>query len=98
MRSRYTAFALGNEEYLLTSWHPLTRPSDIDLDADQRWERLDIIASARVGDEGTVTFRAHWRLGAERGVLEETSRFRRQRGRWYYLDGDVGDSTPETRF
>jgi SEC-C motif-containing protein len=98
MRSRYAAFALGDDAYLLASWHPLTRPSDLALDADQRWERLDISGSTQEGDEGTVTFRAHWRHGTGRGVLAETSRFRRERGRWYYLDGDVSDSTAETRF
>ena len=43
MRSRYTAFAVGDTEYLLRSWHPRTRPKTLDLDPNQRWLFLEIV-------------------------------------------------------
>lgn len=92
MRSRFSAFALGLPEYLLSSWHPSTRPSSLELDADQRWTRLDVLSTQAGGpfdSRGTVAFRAWWRTDTERGTLEETSDFVRERGRWSYLDGVV---------
>jgi SEC-C motif domain protein len=93
MRSRFSAFAVGDEAYLLASWHPSTRPASIDLDGDTRWLRLDIIAKSEGGpfdERGEVVFEARYRSAGERGVLRERSRFLRESGRWYYVDGDVG--------
>ncbi len=93
MRSRFSAFAVGDADYLLESWHPSTRPADLDLDADTRWLRLDIVSTSAGGpfdDRGEVAFEARYRTAdGERGVLRERSRFVREHGRWYYLDGDV---------
>ncbi len=92
MRSRFTAFALGLPEYLRATWHPSTRPASLDLDGSQRWTRLDIVATRAGGPfdtAGTVAFRAYWRAEVERGVLEETSDFVREDGRWLYVDGVV---------
>jgi SEC-C motif-containing protein len=92
MRSRYSAFALGLAEYLLTSWHPQTRPTELDLDPELRWTRLDVLDVRSGGPfdtTGTVAFRAWWRSPTERGDLRETSRFLRESGRWFYVDGDV---------
>lgn len=90
MRSRYTAFAVGDEAYLAESWHPGTRPADApSADPALRWTRLEIVAARDGGPNdtrGVVEFRAHWRRGGERGVLHERSRFVRQSGRWWYLD------------
>lgn len=93
MRSRYAAFAVGDAEYLLRTWHPDTRPERLDLAGGPRWTGLDILASSggsAFHREGTVTFRAHW-VGAdgERGTQEECSRFVRADGGWTYLDGTV---------
>lgn len=92
MRSRYTAFAIGDERHLLATWHPRTRPSDSAPDRTLTWTGLEIVATEAGGiddDTGVVEFRAHWRTSAERGILHERSRFERVRGRWMYLDGDV---------
>ncbi|GGL04772.1 SEC-C motif-containing protein [Curtobacterium luteum] len=92
MRSRFTAFALGLPEYLLATWHHSTRPTSLELDTAQRWTRLDVIGTRAGGPfdtEGTVAFRAWWRSDTERGVLEETSTFVREGGRWSYVDGVV---------
>lgn len=95
MRSRYTAFAVGDEAYLLRSWHPATRPESVRLDPRHRWTCLEVVdASGGPGDEaGTVTYRAHSRgRDGRAGVLVERARFGRRAGRWVYVDGDILDS------
>ncbi|MCW3494706.1 YchJ family protein [Microbacterium sp. SSM24] len=92
MRSRYTAFVVGDARYLRETWHPGTRPDVLDLDPAQRWTALEVIDAEAGGVDdtrGVVEFRARWRHGRERGELHERSRFRRQSGRWWYLDGIV---------
>ncbi len=90
MRSRYSAFALGLIDYLRHSWAPETCPVDLELDPAQRWTRLRILdAPAVEGERGVVHFRAHYRYGEERDFLEERSRFRREAGRWVYVDGEI---------
>lgn len=93
MRSRYTAFVVGDARYLAGSWHPGTRPVRLDLDPHLRWTGLEIVGTeaGRAGDRrGSVEFRATWRDGGGTGVLHERSRFLFQSDRWWYLDGDVG--------
>ncbi|GAB3589831.1 YchJ family metal-binding protein [Angustibacter peucedani] len=89
MRSRYAAFAVGDAEYLLRTWHPTTAPSSVDLDPAQRWVRLDVTEVSGGGfldTEGVVAFEARYRHDGARGVLRERSRFVRVDGRWTYLD------------
>ena len=93
MRSRYTAFAIGDAPYLLRSWHPSRRPDRIDLDPEVRWLRLDILAKTGGGPfdaEGAVEFEAIHRDAGGRGVMHERSRFVREDGHWFYVDGEVG--------
>ncbi|WP_194827141.1 YchJ family protein [Nocardia sp. XZ_19_231] len=90
MRSRYTAYAVGDVDYLLRSWHPSTRPADLELDADQRWLFLEIVGTQRGGpfdDNGTVEFIAHYKLDGSRDAMHELSTFVRVDGAWVYLDG-----------
>lgn len=92
MRSRYTAFGLEDAEYLLSSWHPSTKPATIDFEPDLHWRRLlilDRVAGGPFDTEGVVEFEAFWRQGAERGSLRERSRFVREDRRWLYLDGEI---------
>lgn len=89
MRSRYTAFVVGDAGYLIESWHPATRPDALDLDPGQRWTGLEVIDSVDGGQDdarGVVEFRAGWRHARDHGVLHERSSFRRHDGRWRYLD------------
>lgn len=90
MRSRYTAFALGDTEYLSRSWHPVTRPRKVEIDPDQRWLFLEVLDTERGGlfdREGTVEFRAFYRHGGKRSALHERSRFVRVDKQWVYIDG-----------
>lgn len=93
MRSRYSAFVLGNATYLLHSWHASTRPATLDLKDDPtRWLGLKILAHSGGGPderEGTVEFVARYKAGGKAGRLHEVSRFVREEGQWYYLDGDI---------
>ena len=90
MRSRYSAFAVGDAAYLLDTWHPTTRPGELDLDPAVRWTGLEVLATTGGGllmATGTVEFRAHWTAGGERGAQHEHSRFTREDGAWRYVDG-----------
>ena len=82
MRSRFSAYALGESDYVWRTWHPRTRPDKVDLDPRTSWTRLEIIEST--GE--TVEFRAHFE-GAATGVQHERSTFAERAGRWFYLDG-----------
>ena len=93
MRSRYTAFALGDREHLLRSWDPATRPGDLELDPGVQWRRLVVVATtggSPFDDTGTVEFEAHYRRAGRRGVQHEDSAFTRRDGRWLYV-GPVED-------
>lgn len=88
MRSRFSAFAVGDADYLIATWHASTRPTSLDLDADRRWYRLDILTKSAGGPldrEGTVEFEAFYRSPAGAGSQRENSRFVREDGRWYYV-------------
>jgi SEC-C motif-containing protein len=90
MRSRYSAFVLGDAGYLLATWHPATRPAALDLDDDVRWTGLEVLTTSGgslLAAEGTVEFRAHYVRGRRAGAQHENSRFLRVDGRWRYLDG-----------
>ena len=87
MRSRYSAFALDDDAYVLSSWHPETRPAAIEPDAHLRWVGLEIIESTGGGlfdAEGVVEFRAHYRDHGKPGDMVERSRFVRHDGQWVY--------------
>lgn len=89
MRSRYSAFAVGDEAYLLRSWHPDTRPASVDLDPSTEWLGLEILGTGGgtpFHNEGTVEFRARFREGGREADLHEHSRFLRHEGAWAYLD------------
>jgi SEC-C motif-containing protein len=91
MRSRYTAYVLEDEAYLLATWHPRTRPSQLDLEREPRPKWLGLSIKARKNqdaDHACVEFVARYKIGGRAHRLHETSRFERIEGRWLYLDGD----------
>lgn len=95
MRSRYSAFAVGDDAYLLATWHRSTRPTSLALDAGVEWLRLEIVDTSGGGEDdeaGIVEFTAHYWTTADhqRGLQHERSAFVRERGQWYY----VGEAEP----
>ncbi len=95
MRSRYTAFSEKNDKYLLTSWAEKTRPAQLDTDeAPVKWIGLEIL-STELGESkdtnGIVEFIASFIVSGHLCRLQEKSRFIKEGGAWFYLDG-----TPES--
>ncbi len=92
MRSRYAAYVVGRIEYLLATWHPSTAPGDLEL-PPIKWLGLDVRHTETGGDAGIVEFVARHRDSSGRAQrLHETSRFVRQDGRWFYIDGQIADA------
>lgn len=93
MRSRFEAFRRADAHWLLRTWHRSTRPRSLDLADNPRWRGLQIVETVAGGpddDEGVVEFRATYlQDGGGVGVLHERSRFVREGGHWFYVDGDV---------
>lgn len=91
MRSRYGAYVLKLGDYLLATWHATTRPSELDLDADSsKWLGLDVRSHRQLDEHhATVEFVARYRIAGRGHRLHELSRFVREDGRWYYVDGDM---------
>ncbi|MGG6461588.1 YchJ family protein [Solilutibacter silvestris] len=93
MRSRYSAYVMGLEDYLLSSWHPTTRPQPPLLDSGARlkWLRLKVIAHRAIdADHAEVEFEARCMENGARRDLREDSRFVRENGHWFYVDGVIG--------
>ena len=91
MRSRYSAFVLGETDYLRSSWHPDTRPDDLQRNGEEKWLGLKIRATeaGEAHDEqGAVEFVARYKIAGRGFRLHERSRFVRLNGRWTYLDGE----------
>lgn len=91
MRSRYSAFVLGHIDYLLATWHPSTRPQSLPPEpASVKWLGLEVRRhEVQDADHATVAFVARSKLAGRAQRLVETSRFVREEGRWFYVDGDV---------
>ncbi len=89
MRSRYSAYVLRLEDYLLATWHPTTRPAMLDLAADNaKWLGLEVKNyTEESADRATVEFVARYKIGGRAHRLHEISRFVREEGRWFYVDG-----------
>ena len=92
MRSRYSAHVLGLLEYLLATWHPSTAPGDLETDS-VKWLGLEVKAAAMQGDAGVVDFVARYRDSNGRAQrLHEISRFVRENGHWFYVDGQFPEA------
>ena len=93
MRSRYTAYVLRNGAYLHRSWHPTTRPNKKSLLqlTPTDWQGLTVVRTEQGSEQdanGIVEFIAHYQEAGIAQQLHETSRFVREAGKWYYVDGD----------
>ena len=89
MRSRYSAFVREQANYLLATWHSSTRPASLDCDTGAKWLGLEVREHKVTGaDTAEVEFVARYRVDGRAVRLHERSRFVREDGRWFYVDGD----------
>ena len=94
MRSRYAAFVLGLEDYLLKTWHPKTRPAALNLAEDpaNKWLGLQIKRAGKTSEStAIVEFVARYKVAGKATRLHEISQFERIDGRWYYLSGEFNN-------
>lgn len=95
MHSRYTAYVIGNADYLLSTWHASTRPTELVLEAPGaphavKWLGLTVHSATQRGDtQAQVMFTARYREAGRAHRMKEHSRFVLEDGRWFYVDGDV---------
>ncbi len=91
MRSRYSAYVLDRHDYLLATWHASTRPQSLEADPPgPKWLGLEVRRHEQQDDtHASVEFIARNKLGGRAQRLHETSRFVREGGRWFYVDGDL---------
>jgi SEC-C motif-containing protein len=91
MRSRYSAYVIGLLDYLLATWHASSSPGDLEL-PPVKWLGLEVRHAQTAGDAGVVEFVARCKEGGRAQRMHETSRFVREDGRWYYIDGQMTES------
>lgn len=91
MRSRYSAYVLDLLDYLLATWHPSSRPTTLaPNEPGLRWLGLSVKAHTQQDEShATVAFVARSKLSGRAHRLQEISRFVREDGRWFYLDGEI---------
>jgi SEC-C motif-containing protein len=90
MRSRYSAYVLGLEDYLQQTWAEETRPIKLDLatEPQPKWLGLEVLHTEESGDTAVVEFVARYKINGRAQRMQERSRFVRHTGRWYYVDGE----------
>jgi SEC-C motif domain protein len=93
MRSRYSAYALGDVDYLLSTWHPSTAPGELEL-GFTKWVGLEVLHAEQSGDAGVVEFVARYKVNGKAEKLHEVSRFVCEQGRWLYIDGQQPEAAP----
>lgn len=90
MRSRYTAFVRHDEAHLLATWHASQRPGNLELDEGVKWLGLEVKRHTPIDDtHAEVEFVARSRVQGRGQRLHERSRFVREDGHWFYVDGDI---------
>lgn len=93
MRSRFTAYAMDNTDYILATWDAAAPPEKIAFSEENIvWQRLEIIDTKKGGingNKGIVEFKAFYLNNGEAYMLHEISRFAKTNGRWFYVDGVV---------
>lgn len=94
MRSRYSAFVLERERYLLDTWSPAHRPQSLEFDSQSNWLGLSIKSNNMLDiDHGEVEFVARYRLNGRATRLHENSLFERIDARWFYVKAQDTDSS-----
>lgn len=92
IRSRYSAYTQQNDDYLLRTWHPDTRPVDEAPSDDDNtvWTGLKVLRTeaGKADDrQGMVEFIATCEVKGATSQLHEISQFVFEDGQWFYVDG-----------
>jgi SEC-C motif-containing protein len=89
MRSRYSAYVHFLPAYLLATWHPDTRPDSLETPLPGlRWLGLEVRGHrTTAANAAEVEFVARSKWGGRAQRLHELSRFVRENGQWFYVDG-----------
>ena len=88
MRSRYSAFAVCNESYLLKTWHANSRPTDLPLiERNCKWLGLQVLKHVPQDNQAQVEFIAKFKINGRAQCLHEVSNFVLEQGQWFYVDG-----------
>lgn len=95
MRSRYTAYVMSNEAYLLATWHILTRPKNLALNKNKqlKWIKLEIKNYQILDDNhATVEFIAYYKINGKMHKMHEISQFIKENDQWFYVKGTTSES------
>ena len=87
MRARYSAYAVGDLDYVWQTWHPRTRLDALTPADGLTWTGLEIVGTSGGGmlePTGTVEFRAAYTRRGVPGEQHELSSFVRESGNWVY--------------
>jgi SEC-C motif domain protein len=98
MRSRYSAYVIGDIAYVLKTWHPSTRPQVLDADTLPKWYKLEILRTEKGqvdDDNGIVEFKAYAFSQRKSHILHEVSSFVKEKGHWQYVSGDGNETFTE---
>lgn len=92
MRARYSAHATQNMNFIAASWHPSTRPMDLqsveEWNKSCTWLALNVTNSRRLGKKGVVEFVGLYRQAGKLKQHHEVAQFILEKGQWWYLDRD----------
>ncbi len=89
MRSRYSAFALAERDYLLDTWHEDFRPVRLEFDSRIHWLGLEIVSAEQQETGAQVEFEASLLAAGEVSAMRERSEFVLKQGRWLYTTGEA---------
>jgi SEC-C motif-containing protein len=94
MRARYSAYVLGEWAFLHNTWDERTRPSLAELrqGGDSQWLGLEVRGHEQHQDQASVEFVARFKVNGRAHRLHEVSRFERNQGQWYYVDGSFPEN------
>ena len=97
MRSRYSAFALQQIDYIVQTT-ALGQQASLDVGAiadwskSNQWLKLEVLNSNEKLDKNhaQVEFKAHYHDGKQTQIHHEVSHFVQHQARWYFLDPTTG--------
>ncbi len=98
MRSRYSAHVLGLVDYVVETYHPscdaASQRQGIEESINSDWLKLEVLSAepSSHSEEGFVTFKAYFADDGQEYCMQERSRFVRENGQWFYIDGTFPES------